>query len=133
MKPLFKNETRYTTKNYEQFINFHNNKYNFKYISLTLLFLIMFIYCLVINIQKRNILFIVMFILIIGIFLLCRLYLPVRKYKKSQKLCKNTKNSPFIFLFYNYYFTINGTRIYYFSITFCIFCMCAAYIHNRYA
>lgn len=116
MKPLFKNKTKYTTKNYEQFINFHNNKYNFKYISFTLLFLIMFIYCLIVNIQKNNMLFIVMFVLIIIIFLLFRLYLPVQKYKKSQKICKSTKNPPFTFLFYNYYFTINGTRVYYFKL-----------------
>lgn len=116
MKPLFKNVTTYTPKNYNKFINFHSNKYSRSYFAYTLLFAIMIIYCLIVNIIHKNVLLVFMFILILIVFLICRTYIPAYRYNKNKKKCTNGKNMTFSFAFYKYYYTVNKHRFYYFKL-----------------
>ena len=44
MKPLFKNTTKYNSKNYNEFINFHSKKFNFSYNAYTLIMCILLLY-----------------------------------------------------------------------------------------
>ena len=53
-KPIFKNITKYNAKNYNNFIQFHNDKFGNSYFFITLLFTILIIYIFVMNILNKN-------------------------------------------------------------------------------
>lgn len=116
MKPLFKNTTKYTKQSYEQFISFHNKKFNFSYMIYTLVMSVLLIYCIIFNITQKNFLYMLLFLAILFIFLIIRLYLPIRRYKKTQKNYAKNKEMNFKFAFYPYYFTIGKKPIYYFKL-----------------
>ena len=116
LKPLFKNITRYNSKNYNNFIKFHGNKYNTSYGLTTLLLSIMLIYCSIINLLNKNFLLGLFLFLALILFLYCRLYLPVKRYNKTTKEYKNNKQIAYTFVFYEYFFTINKKRFYYFKL-----------------
>ena len=116
MNPLFKNVTTYTGQNYKQFMKFHNNKYNFSHNAITLIFTIMLLYCTIMNIMSKNILYSFILILILILFLLYRLFLPAYRYKKTTSEYKKNKSVNFVFSFYNNYFTIGKKRYYYFKL-----------------
>lgn len=116
MKPLFKNITKYTSQNYKQFVEFHNNKYNVSYTIYTFMFSIMLLYCIIVNAIQKNFLFALIFLLILVIYLYCRIILPTNKYKKTCEEYKNNKIINFEFSFYKYYYMINKKRFYYFKL-----------------
>ena len=58
---LFKNVTTYTSKNYNQFLKFHNNKYEFSYNFYTIIMSILLGYCAIMNIKQKNISLIFLF------------------------------------------------------------------------
>lgn len=113
MKPLFKNKTIYNSKNYNQFIEFHNKKYGFSYRIYNVIMIILLIYCIILNIVQKNFLLILMFMAMLVIFLLFRIYLPIRQYQNTQKEYKKHKEVSFIFSFYKHYFTLNKKTYYY--------------------
>ena len=55
MKPLFKNITKYSDQSYQQFVDFHTNKYNNSYKFYTIIISILFVYCIILNITQKNI------------------------------------------------------------------------------
>ncbi len=121
MKPkkqeiLFKNVTRYNTKNYNQFIEFHNKKYSFSNNFYTIIMSILLIYCVILNIEQRNMLLIVLFIILLMVFLLWKIYFPMKRYQKTQKNLANIKEAGFTFSFYDLYFLIDKKTIYYFKL-----------------
>ena len=59
---LFKNTTKYNSKNYNQFIEFHNKKYAFSNNFYIIIMTILLIYCIILNIKNSNIAFIFLFI-----------------------------------------------------------------------
>ena len=113
MKILFKNTTKYNSKNYNQFVEFHNNKYNTYYKLYTLIYVLIFLYCFIINAKQKNVLFSLLFILIILAFLIYRIFVPAYKYKKSSNKLKNNKQLICVFCFGEHYFTMNGQKVYY--------------------
>lgn len=121
MKPkkqeiLFKNITKYNSKNYNQFIDFHNKKFAFSNNFYTIIMTILLIYCIILNIKKSNILFIFLFIVLLIVFLLYQLYLPMKRYQKKQKELAKIKESHYTFSFYNFYFLLEKKVIYYFKL-----------------
>lgn len=106
MKPLFKNITIYNSKNYNQFIKFHGEKFNFSYNIYTLVMIVLMIYCVVLNIIQKNILFILLFLAMLVLTLLFRLYLPMKRYQKTQKKYSKNKEASFSFAFYKFHFTV---------------------------
>lgn len=116
MKPLFKNITKYTAKNYKDFTEFHTNKYSFSQNAYTLIMSALLIYCVIINIKSKDILLFLAFSLILVAFLAWRIYLPNKRYQKLQKELNSKKETGFIFSFYKNYFTINKKTIYYFKL-----------------
>ena len=115
-KPIFKNVTKYNAKNYNNFIQFHNDKFGNSYFFITLLFTILIIYIFVMNILNKN--FVLCLILLCGLFLFLyfRLFVPVKEYKDNSKMLKNNKQLTYTFTFYKNFFTINKKRYYYFSL-----------------
>lgn len=113
---LFKNVTKYNTKNYNQFIEFHNKKFALSNNFYTIVMTILLIYCVIFNIKNSNISFIFLFIALLIIFLLCRIYFPMKRYQKTQKKLGNIKEVGYTFSFYNLYFQLDKKVIYYFKL-----------------
>lgn len=106
MKPLFKNVTIYNSKNYNQFVKFHGEKFNFSYNMQTLLILLLILYCTILNLMQGNIF---LFILLVAIFVLTivfRMYWPVKKYQKTNKNFYKAKQTSVTINFYKHYFKI---------------------------
>ena len=113
---LFKNVTKYTTKNYDQFIEFHNKKYNFSNNFYTIIMTILLIYCIILNIKQKSIPLILLFVALLIGFLLWKIYFPMKRYQKTQKNLANFKETGFIFSFYDLYFLVDKKPIYYFKL-----------------
>ena len=77
---------------------------------------ILLVYCVILNIVQKNIKFVFMFLALLIVFLLFRLYIPMRKYKKTQKQYSKNQENTFTFSFYKHYFTLNKTTFYYFKL-----------------
>lgn len=106
MKPLFKNVTKYNSKNYEQFIKFHGEKFNFSYNMYTAVMSILLIYCIILNIMQKNIPFVLLFLTLLILIFLFRMYLPMKRYQKTQKQYSKNKETSISFIFYKFYFTV---------------------------
>lgn len=113
---LFKNVTKYNSKNYNQFIEFHNKKYALSNNFYTLIMTILLIYCIILNIKKLNVPFIFLFLVLLISFLLWRIYFPMKRYQKTQKKLNNIKENSYKFSFYNLYFLLDKKVIYYFKL-----------------
>ncbi len=116
LKLLFKNVTKYNSKTYNDFINFHNERFGTSYNIYTIVMTILLVYCVILNIVQKNWLFIIFFLLLLIGFLIFRLYLPVKRYKKTKKEYSNKKENFFTFSFYDWFFTLNDTTFYYFKL-----------------
>lgn len=106
MKPLFKNITKYNSKNYEQFIKFHGEKFNFSYNMYTAVMSILLIYCIILNIMQKNIPFVLLFLALLILIFLFRMYLPMKRYQKTKKQYSKNKETSISFIFYKFYFTV---------------------------
>ncbi len=113
---LFKNVTKYNSKNYNQFIEFHNKKYSFSNNFYTVIMTILLIYCIILNIKKQNVPFIFLFIALLIGFLLWRIYFPMKRYQKTHKKLSNIKEACYTFSFYYFYFLLDKKVIYYFKL-----------------
>lgn len=92
MKVLFKNTTKYTKENRNNFVEFHNNKYGVKEL-LNIIFLgIVMLYMLILNLIWKNWIFILIIAITIGI-----LY-TLEKNTKEKK--ERSKVKEFTFYFY---------------------------------
>jgi len=113
---LFKNTTKYNSKNYNQFIEFHNKKFAFSNNFYTIIMTILLIYCIILNTKKLNIPFLFLFVALLICFLLWRIYFPMKRYQKTQKKLGKIKESRYTFSFYNLYFQLDKKVIYYFKL-----------------
>lgn len=112
MKPLFKNITIYNSKNYNQFVKFHGKKFNFSYNIYTLIMSILLLYCIILNIIQKNIPFILLFLAMLFLLLLFRIYLPAQRYQKTKKKFAQNKESTVSIDFYKFYFKIDQKVIF---------------------
>ncbi len=108
MKILFKNNTKYTKERYNDFIEFHKNKYGKKVLIKIILTLICLLYIVVFNIINRN-WKIILLLLVIG------LVLYVLNNTKQEKQSSNNrkitkKQKEFTFYFYQKYIKIKCGR-----------------------
>jgi uncharacterized membrane protein len=85
MKPLFKNTTFYNSKNYNQFIKFHGQKFSFSYNAYTLIMLVLLVYCIILNIIDKNIALVLLFLTMLIFTFLFRMYFPVKRYQTTKK------------------------------------------------
>lgn len=106
MKPLFKNITKYNSKNYEQFIKFHGEKFNFSYNIYTIVMSVLLIYCIILNIIQKNIPFILLFLAMLILIFLFRMYFPMKRYQKTKKQFSKNKETSISFSFYKFYFSV---------------------------
>ena len=113
MKPLFKNITKYNSKNYQKFVDFHNKKYSFSYNLYTIAMSILLIYCIVLNIVEKDFLLMLMFLILLALLLFFRIYLPNKRYNDTKKQYSKNKEISFTFSFYKHYFVLNNKTFYY--------------------
>ena len=107
MKPLFKNITIYNSKNYNQFIKFHGEKFNFSYNMYTLAMLALILYCIILNIIQKNIVLILLFLAMFILTSLFRLYLPGKRYQKTKKKFAKSKETSITINFFKFHFKID--------------------------
>ena len=106
MKPKFKNITKCSKELYNQFLQFHANKYGKKYKAEIIIVIISLIYMMVFNIINGNIL---MFLIISIICIIYILYKKVKQRKIVKKELKTSKiknEEDIVFNFYNNSFDI---------------------------
>lgn len=108
MKILFKNNTKYTREKYNDFIEFHKNKYGKKVIANILIISICILYILIFNIINKNWL-LILSVLIIGIILYIANNLKTTKETSKNKKMIN-KQKEFTFFFYKNYIKIRCGR-----------------------
>ena len=113
---LFKNTTKYNSKNYNQFIEFHSKKFALSNNFYTIIMTILLIYCIIFNIKNLKIPFIFLFIALLIVFLLYQFYFPMKRYQKTKKKLSNVKETGYTFSFYNFYFLLDKKVIYYFKL-----------------
>ena len=104
MKVLFKNTTKYTKENCNNFLEFHTNKYWKKELLKIILFGICILYILIFNIINKNWLLVLGAILSGGIIYL----IEKSKFKKQEKNKKKVKE--FTFYFYEKHIKIKHRR-----------------------
>lgn len=105
-KMLFKNHTTYSKKTYNEFVQFHNKKYGLIYDLYTIVFLLLFIYCLIINIINKMLFLSIVFVILILTFLIYRVFNPIFEYKKEVSSKSISKEQNFFFYFYDKNFKI---------------------------
>ena len=54
MKVLFKNKTKYTKEMYKEFLEFHEEKYGTTYYIYTIIFILSFVFCIVMQLKYAN-------------------------------------------------------------------------------
>lgn len=106
MKVLFKNKTQYTKDTYAKFLKFHDSKYGFKYMIVTILLVIMLIYCVILTLINKLWLLGITFILSTIIFIAYRFFYPVSQVKKELKGKAISKEKSFTFKFYERSFKV---------------------------
>ena len=106
MEPIYKNVTKYSKDIYMKFIEFHNKKYGLKYQIYTILFIILLIYCIIINIQYKQIGSTIIFSAILALVVYYRYFSQIKIIKKELKSKKIEKEDTFYFYFYEKYFKV---------------------------
>ena len=85
MKVLFKNKTKYTKEMYKEFLEFHEEKYGTTYYLYTIIFILAFVFCIVMQLKYANyLLALITAITLIG-FVFWRFYHPIKTVKKEIK------------------------------------------------
>ena len=116
MKLLFKNKTIYNSKNYNQFIKFHGEKFNFSYNMYTFVMLALILYCIILNIIQKNILLFLLFIGMFTLTILLRMFMPVKKYQKTKKNFAKNKQTTISIDFFKFYFKVEEKPYPYFKV-----------------
>ena len=91
MKMLFKNTTKYSKECYENFLIFHNKKFGISSNLYTLVIVLLITFCLVLQYKSGNIKLAFVFILALILFLLWRIFYPIKEVKDEFNSKKITK------------------------------------------
>jgi len=116
MKPIFTNKTTYDSRNYNEFVEFHAKKFSTSYNAYNLIMLILLLYCIILNIIQKNILLILLLLAMAALLFLFRIYLPMRKFEKTQEKYKKNKQTTYTISFYKYFFSVGKSNFAYFKL-----------------
>ncbi len=108
MKPLFKNKTTLSKKNYMSLLKFHQSKNNWKYWVYTAFFSVLFIICIIFQIVAKNYLISILIFLLFLTFLTYRFFFPTYKAKKELHSSKIQNNLVNYYMFFEKYFKIKN-------------------------
>lgn len=110
MEIRFQNTTAYNLAEYKKFVEFHSDKYNFKYHFYTLFVIALLIFCTVLQFCYGRILLGICFILVIAAFLFYRIVHPVLFVKKEASSKKVQKKMENTYTFYDDVVTISNNK-----------------------
>ncbi len=112
LKLLFKNTTKYTKTVYDNFLAFHNKKYQLTYMAYTAMVVASILFTLIFQVKYHN--FTVAIVLCCGLtgFVLWRFFRPVAEVSKEYKSEKIQKEKKFTFKFYDKYFVTEDDKQY---------------------
>ena len=106
MKILFKNRTKYSRDNYDEYLEFHRKKYGFKYTFFTVLVVSAILFCIVMQVSYHY--YSLAIILCSGLtsFLLWRFLHPTYEVSKEYNSEKIKTEKEFAFIFYDKFFKV---------------------------
>lgn len=110
MKLLFKNTTKYTKQNYDEFLNFHSEHYKYWYLLYTLSMSCIIIFFIAVQIKLHNISISFVFCVILTLFILWRIFHPISEVEKEYKGETIKKEKSFTFKFYENKFSVLNLR-----------------------
>ena len=112
LKLLFKNTTKYTKTVYDNFLVFHNKKYQLTYMAYTAIVVAFILFTLIFQVKYHN--FTIAIVLCCGltVFVLWRFFRPVAEMTKEYKSEKIQKEKEFTFKFYDKYFVTEDDKQY---------------------
>lgn len=113
MKLLFKNRTQYTKKNYQTYLQFHENRYGTKYRFYTLVISLLIVFCFLMQLKFHYYTLSILVIIGLFIFLLWRFFHPVSEVKKELNSEKFVKEKEFSFRFYAKHIQVLDSFSYY--------------------
>ena len=108
MKLLFKNTTKYTKKNYDEFLKFHSEHYKYWYLLYTLFISCIIISFIVIQVKVHNISISFIFCIVLTFFILWRIFHPISEVKKEYESETIQNEKSYTFKFYeNKFYVLN--------------------------
>ncbi|MCI9016536.1 MAG: YcxB family protein [Clostridia bacterium] len=108
MKVLFKNNTIYTTEEYNRFLLFHDRKYRLSYNLYSLSVFFLFIFCSIVNFLYYNIDLGILFLLTAFGFIAYRVFRPFFLVNKESNIKKVTSRLENTYYFYKDYFYVTN-------------------------
>lgn len=111
MKVLFKNKTQYTKQTYQEYLNFHQNKYNLRYKFITIIVILFLSFCLLMNFKYKNYPTALIILICLFIFIYYQFFHPQKTIDKELKTDKFENEEFFTFKFYEKFFTIINKNI----------------------
>ncbi len=111
MKVLFKNKTKYSKEAYDEFLEFHQEKYGFSYYTYTFAIAVALLFCFVMQIQSKNYFISILTFVILVLFLLWRFYNPIQTVKQEKQSKKIENEQEFIFKFFEKKFLIYSQKL----------------------
>lgn len=109
LKAVFKNKTSYSKEIYDKFLEFHRNKYGFRYKLYNIIVIAIILACIVYSVAYHVYTTAIVFCIILVIFIIWRFLEPVQEVAKDYK--DKTKNSTiYTFNFYEKYFSVEDKK-----------------------
>lgn len=112
LKVLFKNKTSYSKEVYDKFLEFHRNKYGFRYRLYNIIIIGIILACIVYLVSYKLYSTAIVFCIIFVIFITCRFLKPLSDVDKEYKSDKIRNSTTYTFTFYDKYFTIKDGKAY---------------------
>ena len=106
MDLLFKNTTIYSKKIYDEFLEFHKNKYKYSYTLYTALIILAFLFCMGMQLKYHNYTLAIIFVFCIICFFSWRYFRPISQVVKDYNSDVIQKEKEFSFYFYEKNFVI---------------------------
>lgn len=110
LKTLFKNKTSYSKEIYDKFLEFHRNKFGFRYKLYNILVIGIILACIVYSIAYNAYTTAVVFCIIWVIFIVWRFLKPVSEVVKDYKSDKVKRSTTYTFSFYDKYFSVQDNK-----------------------
>lgn len=108
LKLLFKNITKYDTNTYNEFLEFHRNKFYISYTFFTAIITIALFYIISMQVIFHNITIAIVICIVLTIFFIWRFLYPASEVKRDYNSTMIQNKEEFTFLFYEKYFKIKN-------------------------
>lgn len=109
LKILFKNNTKYTKEIYNEFLEFHKNKFTFTYTLYTAIVMISIFFCIALQVKYHYFTIAIILCFALTAFFLWRFLHPISEVSKQLKSDVIQKEKKFTFIFCEKCFKIRST------------------------